>query len=677
MTPSAHRRAGALLSLISVLAFMAGAGLDTPAVVPAAAVLLIAVFVQPTDPFSRVVEPVWRVLALLLALRAGYVAFAVRGDAVLPMVDLLLLLLCAEALRARDRAGDARLFALTFALLIASAAYRPGPAFAVLFVLYIACVTVMLAIGHLRRQAESHQLSTSQPTGRFILRLALSSTVVLAISVVVFLFFPRVSRGWAARGAPVVAGSMVGFSDRVSLGDHGARILPNPEVVLRIEFPDGRPAEVGDLHWRGRSYDYFDGVAWRRTAASTPPLEQRWPGPRLRQVIYARPLANVRVLFGLHPVVDVTPLSRIRPIRLSSGDFAYVGEVDPVYRVDSRAARPDAASLRSVAIGNPPEVLAHLQLPPLSERILALADSFRAASTSPYDQAVAIERWLRTAFEYTLELPASRREATLDHFLFERRAGHCEYFSTAMAVLLRAGGVPARNVNGFLGGEWNDFGDFLTVTQNQAHSWVEVFFPGYGWVTFDPTPGGGTAAVAATSTGDRFGALRRLADGLSHRWGKWVLDYDIGTQLRLLERFAAPFERPSDAPVTARGVGRGWYVVAALIALAVLAVSLRRFRRAPSERAGAATRAYVTLRRSYERAGYPVSASTPPLAFAALVRDAPGAEPARAAIELYVGNRFGGVELDRAAEVRLGQYVRDARAQLRTQRRSVGERVRR
>src|SRR5690606_14829821 len=154
-------------------------------------------------------------------------------------------------------------------------------------------------------------------------------------------------------------------------------------------------------------------------------------------------------------------------------------------------------SLRS-AVGPAPRMLAaYRRLPPLSPRLRTLADSLVRGRATDYDRAVAVRDWLRSEFRYTVQLPASAGEAALDHFLFERRAGHCEYFSTAMAVLLRAAGVPARNVNGFLGGEWNEFGGYLSVTQNQAHSWVEVWFPAYGWVLFDPTPAGSVAGATA------------------------------------------------------------------------------------------------------------------------------------------------------------------------------------
>lgn len=657
-----HRRLAALLALIALLAFISGAGLSAPSAIPAAVVLLLAVFAQPGEDAARRLEPLWRAAAVLLAGRAVVIVFLGHGDAVLPMVDLLLLLLCAESLRPRDGSGDARHFALTFALLIASAAYRPGPAFGVLFAAYVVCAVVTLLVGHLSRQAASQGLQPPAPRPAFLLRIALLSLVVLVSSTTVFLFFPRVSRAWATRTTPLPASAVIGFSDRVSIGAHGARLEPNPQIVLRVEFPDGPPPDLASLYWRGRSYNRFDGRTWSRLerAPSLATQPQRWPGPTLDQLIYARPLADANVVFGLHPIVGVSPQSRIRTLRTGSDDYLYVGDGDPTYHVRSRPQTPHADSLRPVEMRYPPEVMAHLQLPPTSLRVLALADSFRTHAVSIYDQAVEIERWLHT-FRYTLDLPGTAQQATLDHFLFERRAGHCEYFSTAMAVLLRAGGVPARNVNGFLGGEWNEFGGFLTVTQNNAHSWVEVWFPGWGWVPFDPTPPG--AAAAGVGVARSFSSLRALFVGLDHRWGKWVLDYDVGTQISLLRRTTAPIARSVDAQRDKDG-GLPWLLIAVALALGgVVLFAQARFplrRRRPP-----AVRAYLRLRRAYERAGLPSAADSTPLQFAAAVSGMPGGEPARRAVNVYVGARFGGRELNADELDQLRCDVAAARSALR------------
>lgn len=665
-----RRRLGALLALIALLAFISGAGLDAPSVLPAAVVLLLAVFVQPGPAAARYLEPAWRVAAAVLAVRAGLHVLDGSGDLVLPMVDLLLLLLCAESLRERDGSADARHFALTFALLIAAAAYRPGPLFGVLFVAYVVCATVVLVSGHLAREAAAHGVTAAAPRPGFLLRVATLSTVILAVSVLVFLFFPRIPQGWATRSGPLATTSMVGFSDRVSIGGHGSRIQPNPEVVLRVEFPDGAPDGLRGLHWRGRSYNRFDGVTWSRVERTGPPPREgeEWSGPLLDQVVYARPLGDANVLFGLHPVVDITPMSRIRPVRMPGGDFLYTGDVEPVYRVRSRHAAPDPALLRSVQPDHTREVVAHLQLPAVTARMMRLADSLRLSAPTMYDHVRAVERYLETQFEYTLDLPPTRREATLDHFLFVRRAGHCEYFSTAMAVLLRAGGVATRNVNGFLGGEWNDYGGYLTVTQNNAHSWVEVLFPGVGWVAFDPTPPGAAASLAGSAAG--FGPLRMLLDGVGHRWGKWILDYDLGRQSSVLQRFTRPFSPGrGDSPSDDAARFPTGLILAGIALLVALLLAVRRLRAGGRAAPSHASRRYLALRHAYERAGYASADGMPPLAFARSVAGAPGAAEVGRVVALYVRDRFGGrplndeelQELDRsaaAARSALGRSVR-------------------
>src|SRR5690606_20640873 len=153
-----HRRITAGMALAALAGFISGAGLVGPAPVLAAGALVLALFWQPSRVLSAKLEPGLRLAALALAIRAIYHIVAVPDDVVLPMVDLLLLLLCAEALRRRDANGDARLHSLSFALLVASAAYRPGVGFAVAFLAYVALTTLALLVGHLRRQTEQRRL---------------------------------------------------------------------------------------------------------------------------------------------------------------------------------------------------------------------------------------------------------------------------------------------------------------------------------------------------------------------------------------------------------------------------------------------------------------------------------------------------------------------------------------
>ena len=659
-----HRRLTAAMALAALAGFVAGAGIASPSPVLAAAALLLALVWKPSRRLSARMEPVWRIAAVILAVRAFYHILAVPQDVVLPMVDLLLLLLSAEALRRRDANGDARLHSLCFALLVASAAYRPGLAFGIAFLAYIALTTVALLVGHVRRQTENRRVRNISVRPRFLFQTAALSMLVLVVSGAVFVAFPRVSRGWVSRGVSTPR-SIVGFSDRVSLGDHGARIEGNPEVVLRVEFPDGRPQNVTSLYWRGRSYDHFDGVRWGRSSPyrfAPSRSERGWPGETITQVIYGVPL-ETPVLFGVHPILRVRARSRIQPLRDGHGDWSYLGVADPVYVVASRLGRPQPELLRAQPRGLPPGGAIYLQLPRLDARIQRLGDSLTTGAADDYERVHAIEGWLRSSFRYTLDLPRTAREATLENFLFQRRAGHCEYFSTAMAVLLRTQGIPARNVNGFLGGDWNGFGNYLTVTQNGAHSWVEVWFPEVGWVPFDPTPA--AAATVAGGPGRGLSPFRFLLDGFEHRWNKWVLDYDLDRQIDLVRGAAEAFRTtPAVRPTSEPGFD-GVRVLAMIGVLVVAVLALRRI--VPgSQHAATAAGPYTELRGAYERAGV-VPANLPPLTFLDTLerKAAPGHAAAAGAVTLYVRSRFGGGKLDPAERSALRTYVRAARTELR------------
>ena len=127
--------------------------------------------------------------------------------------------------------------------------------------------------------------------------------------------------------------------------------------------------------------------------------------------------------------------------------------------------------------------------PQLDRRIPQLAEQITASADNNYDKAPALEIYLRTHFGYTLQLPRTVPHDPLANFLFERKQGHCEYFASSMAVMLRTLGIPSRVVNGFRTGEFNDLTSQYVVRASNAHSWVEAYFPELGWVAFDPTPG--------------------------------------------------------------------------------------------------------------------------------------------------------------------------------------------
>lgn len=637
-----HRRLTVASALFALLAYAGGVGVVWPSGWIAAVVLVLAFFWSPPAEMGQRIEQLWLPVAMLLVVRALFSAFVLREDLVLPVVDLLLLLLCAEALRPLETANHSRLYALVFALVLAATAYRPGLLFGFAFLGSALTLIPALVIGHLIRESDAHGHRRPVSVRELRTPAMVAAVFTVLFGVFVFMAFPRVSRGAVGRD-PGTSTAVAGFADAVTLGAHGSVIGDNPEVVLRVEFPSGNPPDPASLYWRGRSYDRFDGIRWTRSrglrpSASTEWYRSRWPGPEVEQIVYSARL-NARILPALHPVTAVRTTSNVHPLFDSSGDVLYWGSGDPVYRATSKAMAPHPDSLRNASGNFLPGGGAFLQLPRLDPAVIRLADSLVTGVESRYDRAVRIRDWFRSEFTYTRQLPATSGEATLEHFLFERRAGHCEYFSSAMIVLLRSVGVEAREVNGFLGGEWNTFGRYLAVTQNQAHSWVEVWFPGYGWVTFDPTPS--TVAGQAAAATSRWPALLFL-DGLQHRWNKWVLDYGPERQSALMDRLTGQENVLDTGTESTHSSTPPWHVLAGLLlGVSALVLGAQRLRnRAAATRAE--TRAFHRLRRAYAKLSDPALAGMGPVELTTALHAAalPYAPDAERLIRLYMKLRF-------------------------------------
>jgi hypothetical protein len=227
----------------------------------------------------------------------------------------------------------------------------------------------------------------------------------------------------------------------------------------------------------------------------------------------------------------------LRQVTMDSGGAVYNLDPDhPInrYEAESQLAEPDSDDLRlapNLAPGDT-HIEPYLRLPPLDPRIAKLAGEIAAGSLNNYDKAIAVEQYLSTRFAYTLELPRTPPADPLANFLFVRKKGHCEYFASSMAVMLRSLGIPSRIVTGFRGGEFNDLTGQYVVRASDAHSWVEAYFPGSGWVSFDPTPAGSVP----TRTG--WSRMQLYVDAAASFWREWIVNYDVNHQ-RSLGRTAA------------------------------------------------------------------------------------------------------------------------------------------
>ena len=377
-------------------------------------------------------------------------------------------------------------------------------------------------------------------------RLPIVSVVFLVLIIVLalplFLVAPRAgSAAFTRRGSGLT--NFIGFSENVQLGEIGS-LKENNQVVMHVRVEDLPVGFSRDLKWRGVGLDEFTGRGWKKS------LEAR----RYKEVSPERGFFQLGTTEALHrlttqtvflepldtPVVFAAP----RVIALQ-GPFPFLRDSDGslqsrrheferlIYKAVSDTTDPDAAALRRDPHANRSSFARYLQLPrPLDPRIEDLARAMIANhhARNGYDIAKAIESQLRSDYGYTLQMKASGPDPLSD-FLFNVRAGHCEYFSTAMAVMLRTQGIPTRVVNGFLSGEYNDAAGAYTVRQSDAHSWVEVYFPATtSWVTFDPTPAAGRAEPQRAGLAGWFG---KYAEAFELMWFQYVIGYDKQEQRSL------------------------------------------------------------------------------------------------------------------------------------------------
>ena len=225
-------------------------------------------------------------------------------------------------------------------------------------------------------------------------------------------------------------------------------------------------------------------------AAITPPSQaQSAPGRYLLRQHFEIEARHDQALFSVNDPVEVNNSMALYQTQPSGSSL--VGGRSSIYDVISLATDVSVFQMENAPTAYPDEIKAqYLQLPDtLPARVVQLAQEIAGAGANPYQKAVKIQAYLRETYEYDLGVspPPSGRDV-VDYFLFDASGGFCTYYASAMTVMLRAEGVPARVVAGYAMGQYNQARAMYRIPASASHAWVEVYFPGYGWVEFEPTP---------------------------------------------------------------------------------------------------------------------------------------------------------------------------------------------
>ncbi len=441
----------------------------------------------------------------------------------------------------------------------------------------------------------------------------------------------------------------VPFADRLALG---GPIELGSDVVMWVQAEEGQ-------YWRGTVYDKYDGSGWQNTdqltAIITPdkylPSEEEYELREFVRQIITPNWSGVGQVFGIGQpaTVDLPVEVRYSFIDPSTGDegdpFSAPAAVsiissrvpigrDRPYVVISSASIADVETLRRAGDDYPIWVSRrYLQLPPsLPQRVTELAEQIAAPHDNPYDRATAIEDYLRDSIAYNenIEAPPPDRDG-IDYLLFDSHEGYCNYYASAMVVMARAVGIPSRLAVGYSGGDLDSERGQYEVREGDTHAWVEVYFPRYGWVEFEPTA---SEAPVARPTRDEDALRDELQDIRARQPDRDPLERDL-----LREELDEPYLRPLPRQGW-RTVG--WALVLLLISGSAGATAYWLFRRTTLKGSSEVERSYRGMGTYGRFLGVTARASQTPHEYAALLVEAvpEGTSEIRHIAAVYVQERF-------------------------------------
>lgn len=336
-----------------------------------------------------------------------------------------------------------------------------------------------------------------------------------------------------ARKAALPSLRLVGYSAKLSkqpvMYVSVAGFEPIPVAVAAAAYPKMPPR----YYWRSFTYDQYNGRGWYTTPIN---VVDYAPGTWgfmsvddnrmvVRQSV--QPLVDMGgFIYVTGELVSVD--SAFQVAWRDEGDALAAQSTALKYTADSLIPTANEGNLRTAGTDYPDWVRQHyLRLPEeMPSRVRTLAFDLTAVQPTPFDQVLAIETYLRT-FTYTVVVPTPPLGRDVaDYFLFDLKQGYCDYFATAMVVLARSVGIPARLVAGYASGSYDIFNGHFVVLEEDAHSWVEVYFPSYGWVEFEPT----SSRSAIDHTGQNLGSppVYKPSSGFTavenEGQGRWRID---------------------------------------------------------------------------------------------------------------------------------------------------------
>lgn len=646
--------------------------------------LAVAVFLYRAAEGAEEWLPTWALNVIgLVYLPVLYLDFTRfwSGQILRPLLHLAAFALVVKLFAIQREKEKWQILIGVFFLFLASMGTSVHPAMMLYLVVFLSLSILTLmrfaALHFLVSFRQPASVLSEAPWRRFV-GTTLALTVVLGAAI--FPVLPRVGTPFISAGAGGGGrrAEATGFSEVMTLDGIG-RIRTNTKVALRLRY-ENSPPPFHELRYKGATYDLFQGDRWRQSPLLPERLERGQFNyfdlqkglPRSWVGVWQEPI-GVRSLFV--PVEAVAIDSEERDLAVDEGGAVFTRRRSRrvlEYRI--------ALGVGVTSVAPPPaEDSLALDQAGVSERIRDLAAAIMGEGTLE-ERVERLEEHLLNEYEYTMDLLGRQVDNPIESFLFDDRRGHCEYFASAMVLMLRSQGVPARLVTGFLGGEQSPLEDYYIVRQSNAHAWVEAYLPSSGWRVFEPTPPAGRPTSGST-------ALWRMAlqayDYVVFRWDRYILTFGAADQLSLFSSLREAWgglkdllfgsgeskiepELTPTGELGARsaaesvdepaGVAGYWWIAALLLALLIATWAwLRR----PDF---SATAAYRALRRRARRRGLDLSDAVAPLALGERLKEvwpevAPAVDPI---VGRYLEESFGGRPLRPEEAEYLRRHLREA-----------------
>ncbi len=586
-------------------------------------------------------------VAAILAQAALFVfladAFIITGDVFLAVAHMTITFQGIKSFDLKEPWDHLQVYFMSLLQLIIASELTRALTFGVIFVIFMILLVTAMVLSHFLKEGTLGRVRLRRPV--FVIVM-----LTMICTMLIFVVLPRTPQRFIGK-SHVHGIKTVGFSDKVDFGSFGD-IKLDQTVVMRIEMNQ----EISPpYYWRGITMDSFDGTSWRNTTRSKNRLLKTGdefllsPYDRakvIEQSIYLEPIDS-DVIFGLARIAAINA-DTFSLLVDDAGGISIPGKLSRriKYTVFSDTTGPSKGRREE----------RYLQVPPGMEKTISLAKSIPREGSSDAQKASAIETYLTRNYAYSLSTtPPPVGMSVLDNFLFNTKTGFCEHYASSMVLMLRGLSIPSRVVNGFYGGEQNEYGNYLIVRQSDAHAWVEALIDGQ-WKRFDPTP-----AVAMQKPPD----LSLFLDSLRLQWTRYVVGFSSDDQKEIVRTLASPF--------TLTGMPRLrfprfrivilWSLVIALVSWLLYAV-LRKIR---FRRYGFVTRTYLEFRELLKKKGMRVTDAMTAGDLLKVSRKGGFGAEAEEFLNLYESHRFGSREM--TASVR--QRYKDLLKKLRTEKRTA------